>query len=129
MSSSDFKIIPWVLAVISFLSTSYARLSPPGEAWIQKFEPPYADHTLKIQLRNYEWWTGPQEKAVIPKGTEYPIVDEQCSSDRNKCRKWKLPSDIKLYFGPESPQDISRLSKWPLLFFFLFLLSKFNGTI
>ena len=119
MTSRDLKIIPWVLAVISLFSTSHARLSPPGEAWIQKFEPPNADHTLKLQLRIYDWWTGPREKAVVPKGTKYPIINDSCNLDRSKCPSWTLPSDIELQFGPESPQDTHRLSKRPPLILFV----------
>lgn len=111
MTSRDLAVISWLLAGIILFSTVNARLSPSGEAWVQQFEPPYADTTLKLQLRVYDWWIGPQEKAVVPKGTKYPILDDYCNWDPEKCPSWTLSSDIELQFGPETPQDSHRISK------------------
>jgi hypothetical protein len=114
-------MIPWVLAAIVLFTTTNATLSPFGQAWIQQFEPPYADTTLKLQLRVYDWWNGAEEKAVVPKGTKFPILDDYCNWDPAKCPSWTLPSDIELQFGAGSPQDSHRLSKCPASLILIFL--------
>jgi hypothetical protein len=114
MTSRDLALIGCVLAGLFLFSTVNARLTPSGEVWVQQFEPPYADHTIKLQLRVYDWWIGADEKAVVPKGTKYPILDDYCNWNPAKCPSWTLPSDIEIKFGPKSPQDSHRLSKRPV---------------
>ena len=93
-----------------------ARLSPPKELWTMRFDPPYDNRTLKLQMRVYDWWLGSQDTAVLPKGTPFPVLDEYCNWDPNVCPSWKLPADVTFQFGSPTVQDAHRLSTLLVIF-------------
>lgn len=101
-----------VLAAVLFSGLACARMTPPGEVWIKKFDPPYDDRTLKLQLRIDDWWVGTQDTAILPKGTKFPVLLESCNYDVSKCPSWTLPADVFFQYGPPTTQDVHRLSKY-----------------
>ena len=105
-------IVRVVFAAVLFSGLACARVTPPGEVWIKKFDPPYDDRNLKLQLRIDDWWVGTQDVAILPKGTKFPVVSESCNWDPDKCPSWTLPGDVQLQYGPPTSQDIHRLSKF-----------------
>lgn len=76
-------------------------LLPPGEVWVSKFEPPYDNRTLLIELAVYDWWTNAQNNAIMNAGTEFAVLDGN---------PWRLPSNVTLSFGPASPQQEHHLA-------------------
>ena len=103
-----------LVALSAVLRPCAATLYPEGAAWTVRFDPPYDDSTLRVQLKMYDWWTTFEDVAVLPKGTQLPIVEDDCAADTRTCRQWTVPGDVVFTFGPPTIQDAHRLSAcWP----------------
>lgn len=113
---SAFNVILAVLASDSCIRTAYALLSPPNQVWVSKFDPPYDNRTLLVELAVYDWWGNYHDSATIPEGTAFPVLDSYCNYDPNKCPSWTTPGDVKFQFGPSTLQDVHHLSKQQLAF-------------
>lgn len=85
-----------ILTLTAHIPAVEALLSPPGKVWVAKFEPPYDNRTLSIELAVHDWWTSDQNNAVMNAGTELTVLDGA---------PWKLPNNVNLTFGPASPQE------------------------
>ena len=116
-----------LLAVALFCSCAQARLSPSGEVWITAFDPPYDDRTVKVQLKVLDWWTGSQDVAVLRKGTKFPVLDDNCNWDADKCPSWTLPADVQFEIGPPTTADAHRLSTFLLRQLDYLLVFLFNS--
>lgn len=88
-----------------------ARLPVDGKFTAARFDPPYDDRTLKLQLKVYDWWGALKDSAVLSKGTKIPIIEDDCANKTSECRTWTVPGDVTMTIETPTRQDTHRLSE------------------
>ena len=89
--------------------SSAALLSPEGAVFKAFFDPPYDDTTLKLQMKVLDWWRPFSDTAVLPKGTQIPVLEDDCVSNPSSCRAWTVPGDVTLQIVTPTIQDTNRV--------------------
>ena len=109
LAMSGHAALPRPFALLVLLMSVAPRacmglLSPAGSIFSAKFEPPYDDSSLQLQLDVVDWWTAFSDTAVLAKGTKIPILVDACATDVSACRSWTVPGDVTLQIGTPTNQ-------------------------
>lgn len=97
--------LPAARAAENRLSDLYAR-----------FDPPWDDTTVYLQVTARKWWEPLNEVVTVPKGRKLPVLSEACQAAPETCRQWELPGDVKIAFRtPGGAAAAHRLCEWLLL--------------